>query len=120
MPKEAINFLENPPEIRKAVYSLQSGKELCLAVAFVRPEWEQLLSDHQGPLRIICWLSSTNTNPRAVENLMKRPNTNVKQRDSMHCKVYLAPKIGAVVGSANLSQAALSEENISGRTKRLF
>jgi hypothetical protein len=33
----------------------------------------------------------------------------------MHCKVYLAPNIGAVVGSANLSQAALSEGDTSGQ-----
>lgn len=115
MPNESIKFLKDPSEIRKAVYSLQSDNELRLAVAFVGAEWQQLLSDHQGPLRIICWLSSTNTDPYAVANLMQRPNTNVRQRDSMHCKVYLAPKVGAVVGSANLSQAALSEENSSGQ-----
>lgn len=86
-----------------------------MAVAFIGADWEQLLSGYQGQLRIICWLSSTNTNPYAVENLVKRPNTNVKQRDAMHCKVYLAPTVGAVVGSANLSQAALSEEDTSGQ-----
>ena len=30
-----------------------------------------------------------NTNPDAVENLMKRPLTVVKQSHSMHCKIYL-------------------------------
>ncbi len=115
MPNQPTTFLRNPPEIRKAICTLQSGKELCLAVAFVGADWNQLLSDYQGSLRVVCWLSSTNTNPYAVESLMKRRDTNVKQRNSMHCKVYLAPKFGAVVGSANLSQAALSEDDISGQ-----
>src|SRR5438105_4684218 len=33
----------------------------------------------------------------------------------MHCKVYLCPNMAAVVGSANLSQSALSEAEISGQ-----
>jgi hypothetical protein len=75
-----------------------------------------LLGDHRRKLRVICWLSSTNTNPYAIEDMMKRhPNTELRQRDSMHCKVYVSPSIGAVVGSANLSKAALSEEEISGQ-----
>lgn len=108
-------FLKDPAEIRKAVRELQGGKRLDLAVAFVGADWWELLGDHRDNLRVICWLSSTNTNPNAVEDMIKRPNTEVRQRDSMHCKVYISPSVGAVVGSANLSKAALSEDDIAGQ-----
>lgn len=117
MATSTIDFLRNPSEIRKAVTNLQ-GKEwerLDLAVAFVGADWQALLSNHRGNLRLICWLKSTNTDPRAVEGLMKRPNTEVRQRDRMHCKVYLSPGIAAVVGSANLSKAALADGDNVGQ-----
>jgi hypothetical protein len=91
----------------------QGTQRLDLAVAFIGADWRELLAYHQGKLRVICWLSSANTNPYALEDLMKRPRTEVRQRDSMHCKVYLAPAIGAIVGSANLSKAALSEAQVA-------
>ena len=94
---------------------LQGGKRLDLAVAFIGPDWSELLAHHSGKLRVICWLSSTNTNPYAVEDLMNRPRTEVRQRTSMHAKVYYAPGMEAIVGSANLSKAALSEAEISGQ-----
>lgn len=108
-------FLRNPAEIRNAVKQLQGGARLDLAVAFVGPDWSELLAYYSGKLRVICWLSSTNTNPYAVEDLMNAPGTEVRQRTSMHAKVYYAPGIGAIVGSANLSKGALSEAEISGQ-----
>src|ERR1019366_10102233 len=108
-------FLKEPAEIRKVVHSLQCGKHLDIAVAFVGADWEDILSGYEGKLRVICWLSSTNTNPYAVAALRKRPLTEVKQRHMMHCKVYLAPNTGAVVGSANLSKAALAEDDNAGQ-----
>jgi hypothetical protein len=108
-------FLRNPAEIRKAVRELQGEKRLDLAVAFIGADWYELLTDHQGKVRAICWLSSTNTNPYAVEELMNRPNTEVRQRDFMHAKVYVSPTTGAIVGSANLSKAALSEAEVAGQ-----
>lgn len=110
-----MTFLKDPPAIRKAVSGLLGGKRLDMAVAFVGADWEEILAGYKGRLRVICWLSSTNTNPYAVDSLRKRPLTVVKQRDTMHCKVYLAAAIGAVVGSANLSKAALEESDISGQ-----
>ena len=60
-------------------------------------------------MRVICWLRHPATDPKAVSLLMARASTAVKQRDGLHAKVYLAPGVGAIVGSANLSQHALSE-----------
>ena len=84
-------------------------------MAFIGADWEEILAGYKGKLRVICWLSSTNTNPYAVDSLRKRPLTVVKQRGTMHCKVYLAPAIGAVVGSADLSKAALDEGDTAGQ-----
>ena len=36
----------------------------------------------------------------------------------MHCKVYLSPSLGAVVGSANLSKPALDENDDAGQDAR--
>jgi hypothetical protein len=113
--KQHPTLLRNPAEIRKAIKRLQGGGRLDLAVAFVGADWWELLAGHRGKLRLICWLASTNTNPYAVEDLMNRPNTEVRQRTSMHAKVYFAPGAGAIVGSANLSKAALSDAEISGQ-----
>jgi hypothetical protein len=110
-----MTFLKDPPSIRRAICDLLGGKQLDMAVAFVGADWEDILGDYEGKVRVICWLSSTNTNPYAVRALRKRDQTTVKQRDSMHCKVYFAPGIGAVVGSANLSKAALNESDTAGQ-----
>jgi hypothetical protein len=117
MSRQSTVFLRTPSEIRKGIYRFQNGEALDFAVAFVGADWNDLLADFRGKLRLICWLSSTNTNPNAVENLMKRPRTVVKQRHSMHCKIYLCSGIGAVVGSANLSKAALAEGDNAGQNE---
>lgn len=107
-------FLRDPSEIREAVTNLQkNGKSLDLAVAFVGADWQEMLSECKDHIRVICWLSSTN--PHAVQDMMERPGTEVRQRDGMHCKVYLSPRTGAVVGSANLSKAALAKDGNSGQ-----
>jgi hypothetical protein len=111
----SAQFLSNPARIRGAVGTLATqSKRMDLAVAFVGRDWSDALAHFQGNLRLICWLSSTNTNPLAVRQLIKRPKTKVRQRDSMHAKVYLTD-IGAVVGSANLSAKALSETEQNGQ-----
>jgi hypothetical protein len=110
-----MNFLSNTTAIRSAVHSLFRGKQIDMAVAFIRADWEEILSDYEGQLRVICWLSSTNTDPYAVESLIRRPRTTVKQRHAMHCKVYFAPSIGGVVGSANRSKAALDDNDTAGQ-----
>jgi len=115
--KTTIVFLPNPAEIRKAVKELQHGKRLDLAVGFIGADWWELLADYRGKLRLICWLSSANTNPYAVADLMQRPRTEVRQRHFLHSKVYLAPGGSAIVGSANLSKAALCESDISGQVE---
>ena len=64
---------------------------------------------------MICWLSSTNTNPYAVEEMRNQAGFAVRQIDWMHAKVYLAPGAAAVVGSANLSEPALSDSGTAGQ-----
>ena len=50
---QSTTFLKNPAEIRKAIYSLQNSKTLDVAVAFVGADWNEMLSNFQGRLRLI-------------------------------------------------------------------
>jgi hypothetical protein len=74
-----------------------------------------LFGEYRGNLQVICWLKSPGTNPYAVEEMMKQPRIKVRQVDSMHAKVYLAPGAAAIVGSANLSGVALGDRETAGR-----
>jgi hypothetical protein len=113
-----ITFLPDPPAIRATLYELsQKSGRLDIAVAFVGSDWWDLLGNFSGQIRIVCWLSSTNTNPRAVADMIDRGHIKVKQHDSMHAKVYLAPRLGAIVGSANLSKAALTHIDTAGQSE---
>ena len=106
----SAQFLPNPRKIREAIVELASdSKKLDLAVAFIGSEWERLIGNYRGPIRLICWLTHPGTDPDAVRSLMSRKGTQVRQRTGLHTKVYLAPGIGAVIGSANLSHPALTE-----------
>jgi hypothetical protein len=108
-PIPSTEFLPNPAKIREAIHELAKAKSLDLAVAFIGSEWQSLLTNYRGPIRAICWLTHPATNPDAVKSLMNRKSTSVKQRNGLHTKVYLAPGVGAVVGSANLSRPALTD-----------
>lgn len=113
-----MKFLPDPGSIRKCIVrALGKSSSLDVAVAFVGRDWADLIGTFSGRIRVICWLSSTNTNPYAVEQMMKRKNIRVLQLPTMHAKVYIlkgqSPR--CVVGSANLTGAALSEENASGQ-----
>jgi hypothetical protein len=64
MPTESTTFLKNPAAIRRAIIDLQKdGKNLDLAVAFIGDDWQDTLLQYKGKIRLICWLSSTNTYP---------------------------------------------------------
>ncbi len=118
MPKRSprAGFLKDPRSIRKAVgWLAREADHLDLAVAFVGRDWRDAIEGFRGRLRVICWLTSTNTNPRAVHAMMNRARTEVRQRDAMHAKVYYAPGVGAVVGSANLSRRALAAADVGGQ-----
>src|SRR3979411_2344633 len=114
MTEPSTTFLPNPGAIREAIYALQKQTKLDIAVAFVGADWGELLGEYRGRIRLVCWLFSTNTNPYAVEDLIEN-RVEVRQRHSMHCKIYIAPGFGVVVGSANLSKAALAEGDTSGQ-----
>jgi hypothetical protein len=85
-------------------------------VAFVGHDWEDILGEFGSRIRLICWLSSTNTNPHAVGQMLER-GLDVRQIDAMHAKVYLMSGTtpAAIVGSANLSGAALAADGALGQ-----
>ena len=118
MPAAPDAFLPAPRSIRRAPRgALASANGLDMAVAFVGKDWSDILGDFKGRTRLVCWLSCTNTNPCAIEEMMRRRSFRVRQVDAMHAKVYLprgAPAV-ALVGSANLSTSALADEEASGQ-----
>ncbi len=63
----APRFLATPAEIRAAVGMLaRQAPRMDLVVAFVGQDWRDAIAGFQGRLRVICWFTSTNTNPTAV------------------------------------------------------
>ena len=113
-----MTFLPDPTKIRECLVK-ELGKSVSLdaAVAFIGRDWSDIIGIFSGPIRVVCWLSSTNTNPYAVEQMMGRENICVHQLPAMHAKVYIleGEPTRCIVGSANLTSAALSEENASGQ-----
>ena len=113
-----MTFLSNPAKIRKClVQQLAKAVSLDAAVAFIGSDWADIIGTFSGQIRVVCWLSSTNTNPYAVEQMMSRENICVQQLTAMHAKVYIleGEPTRCIVGSANLTSAALSEKNASGQ-----
>lgn len=110
-------FLPCPSAIRAALTgTLGSARRLDAAVAFVGRDWSDILGTFSGRTRLVCWLSSTATNPYAVAQMIQR-GLDVRQLDEMHAKVFLC--LGseeiAIVGSANLSSAALAVDDAAGQ-----
>lgn len=111
------SFLSSPAEIRAAlVRAISIANALDVAVAFVGEDWWNILGTTSAPVRLVCWLSSTNTNPFAVEQMLMR-GFSVRQLDRMHAKVYLArgKTPTAIIGSANISGAALAGDDAVGQ-----
>ncbi len=80
-------FLANPRAIRQALReALAEAGSLDMAVAFVGKDWQDILGGFRGRVRLVCWLSSTNTNPYAVEDMLARRSFSVRQLDAMHAK----------------------------------
>ncbi len=61
-----------------------------IAVAFVGRHWRNLFADYNGRVQLICWLSSTNTNPYAVEEMRNQPGFEVRQVDIKDDDIALA------------------------------
>ena len=118
----SFEFLPEPVSIRGTlVNALKKAAWLDAAVAFIGTDWadiigSDILADLRRRPRVVCWLSSTNTNPFAVEQMISA-GIKVRQRDSMHAKVYLCGGnfCRALVGSANLSGAALAYDDALGQ-----
>jgi hypothetical protein len=100
---------------------LKPARSADFAVAFVTSQWSDVIADWNGRCRVLCWLTSTATNPFAIEQMRARKNFEVRHRHGMHAKVYIArgPRTLAIVGSANLSNAALSDDtqDIAGQVE---
>lgn len=85
----SMKYLSNPESIRKClVRGLNATASLDAAVAFIGTDWADILGTFSKPVRLVCWLSSTNTNPYAVEQMMQRENICVTHLPAMHAKVY--------------------------------
>ena len=102
---------------RCLVRGLDATKSLDAGVAFIGTDWADILGTFSGRVRLVCWLSSTNTNPYAVEQMMQRKNIHVTHQPAMHAKVYVlrGDRSSCIVGSANLTGAALSVDGASGQ-----
>lgn len=114
----STQFLASPAAIRQSIVrSISTATALDLAVAFVGEDWWTILESPRVPIRLVCWLTSTNTNPYAVEQLLSRQGVSVRHLHRMHAKVYIAHSDAptAIVGSANISGAALSSDDVSGQ-----
>ena len=55
-------------------------------------------------------LLSGGTNPTPIENLLNRPNIEIRRLDTLHAKVILGDR-SAIIGSANLSTNDLNHEH---------
>src|SRR5947209_3266479 len=63
-------FLGTPGEIQEEIGRMIKNSVLMkIAVAFVGRHWRNLFADYNGRVQLICWLSSANTNPYAVEEM---------------------------------------------------
>ena len=83
-----MKYLSDPASIRQSlVRGLVETNSLDAAVAFIGTDWANILGTFSGPVRVVCWLSSTNTNPYAVEQMMQRDNIHVCHLPAMHAKV---------------------------------
>ena len=120
----AASFLGTTSQIRKRLLQrLPHCKSIDLAVAFITSEWLEIFGDFGGVGRVICWLSSPNTNPYAVEQMLQcKKNFRVRHIRGMHAKVYLSKGADgfAIVGSANLSSTALSLNDTAGNIEAAF
>lgn len=119
LPAMETSFLGSPAEIRAAlVRAFANANEVDAAVAFVGEDWWNILGTTLAPVRLVCWLSSTNTNPYAVEQMLAY-GFSVRQLDRMHAKVYLTrgKTPSAIIGSANISGAALASDDAAGQVE---
>ena len=108
----AVTLVPSPTQIDKALGELLSTSErVDVAVAFLGQDAPDML-DTDATLRIVCWLDSGATCPAAVVELQQV--CEVRHASGMRAKVVIghgeAGPERAIVGSANLSRAALGRD----------
>ena len=111
MTTKFLNEASLGPEIVK----LLKGDNIRCAVAFWGDgAFQKLFSAGEfSKARIICDISLGGTNPRELRNLGAPNNTNLKQLQNLHAKVYIS-HAGAIVCSANASNNGIGFRNSAG------
>jgi hypothetical protein len=102
-------FVASPEHIRSTIAGVidesANDRPICLAVAFWGDGAETIVPAGKR-YRIICNLSTGGTNPSTIRKLMMYPNTEVKNRPSLHAKVVIGQN-SCFLGSANFSDSAI-------------
>lgn len=88
----------------------RNAREVSMAIAFWGEGGNLIFDDcKKTPVRIICNLALGGTNPKVIQELKKRKNTEVRQLDNLHAKLVLTDN-HMIVGSANISSNGLGLE----------
>ncbi|MDP2317164.1 MAG: phospholipase D-like domain-containing protein [Pseudomonadota bacterium] len=112
-----VLLLPRPTHIDKSLGELlATSTRVDVGVAFLGQDAPKMLEAAKN-LRLVCWLDSGATSPAAVVALQKV--TAVRHASGMHAKVVIGyGKSGprrAIVGSANLSRAALGRDTVDSQ-----
>lgn len=111
-------LLTTPTDIRASISAILSiaaqNSPIFVAVAFWGAGSENLLPD-DGDFRLICNLHHPGTNPKTIRKIAARHQ--IKYLRNLHAKVFVGTKT-ALIGSANLSNAALEFTGASNDTWR--
>jgi len=105
----AIMFIPSALYRRKIEDLINDSQSVRVAVAFWGEHSDELFNDQGKQIRIICNLLSGGTNPVPIQNLLRRPNLEIRRLETLHAKVILGDQ-SAIIGSANLSTNGLNHE----------
>lgn len=108
-----MKIIRTPNQIRSAIRSVLSDSSCrrIIAVAFVGTDALSYLPDNPAGIELYCWPKAGGTNPDAIDQLLEA-GVNVKFVRKLHMKLYWGEKRGAVIGSANLTNNALSDTGL--------
>jgi hypothetical protein len=113
MPKNQNVILASTGTLAKTIREVLApgnGRRVVI-VAFVGDDALQFVGGGAAAkgMEIYCWDNPTSTSPRGLRNLL-RAEAKIFFVSDLHMKVYWAQRGGYVIGSPNLSAAALDDE----------